>query len=176
MVQLSATRCSCIAILWVSLVSLAAITLCDASQRVFIVVYFVITQPGNFWIQPRMSCSGSSASARCSMCSERKTFGRYWVWTPSAWREWGKPLRKLAFSWIRQYVYHILFIDYCHFQTPSGSRLLHCSSLNNQSVSTHNFRNNTQYFTTLKTRTKGEGECNWQGLRPVTLKVSDPPL
>jgi hypothetical protein len=33
MVQLSATRCSCIAILWVSLVSFAAITLCVASQR-----------------------------------------------------------------------------------------------------------------------------------------------
>jgi hypothetical protein len=44
MVQLSATRCSCIAILWVSLVSFAAITLCVASQRVFIVVvvYLVI--------------------------------------------------------------------------------------------------------------------------------------
>jgi hypothetical protein len=44
MVQLSATRCSCIAILWVSLVSFAAMTLCVASQRVFVVVvvYFVI--------------------------------------------------------------------------------------------------------------------------------------
>jgi hypothetical protein len=42
MVQLSATRCSCIAILWVSLVSFAAITLCFASQRVFIVVVFVV--------------------------------------------------------------------------------------------------------------------------------------
>jgi len=44
MVQLSATRCSCIAILGVSLVSFAAITLCVASQRVFIaaVVDFVI--------------------------------------------------------------------------------------------------------------------------------------
>jgi hypothetical protein len=43
MVQLSATRCSCIAVLWVSLVSFIAITLCVASQRVFIVVvYFVI--------------------------------------------------------------------------------------------------------------------------------------
>jgi hypothetical protein len=44
MVQLSATRCSCIAVLLVSLVSFAAITLCIASQRVFIVVslYFVI--------------------------------------------------------------------------------------------------------------------------------------
>jgi hypothetical protein len=44
MLQLSATRFNCIAILWVSLVSFAAITLCVASQRVFIVVvvYFVI--------------------------------------------------------------------------------------------------------------------------------------
>jgi hypothetical protein len=44
MVQLSATRCNCIAILWVSLVSFAIITLCVASQRVFIIVviYFVI--------------------------------------------------------------------------------------------------------------------------------------
>jgi hypothetical protein len=44
MVQLSATRCSCFAILWVSIVSFAATTLCVASQRVFIVVsvYFVI--------------------------------------------------------------------------------------------------------------------------------------
>jgi hypothetical protein len=43
MVQPSATRCSCIAILWVSLVSSASITLCVASQRVFIVaIYFFI--------------------------------------------------------------------------------------------------------------------------------------
>jgi hypothetical protein len=41
-VQLSATRCSCITILWVSLVSFAAITLCVASQWVFVVVYFAI--------------------------------------------------------------------------------------------------------------------------------------
>jgi hypothetical protein len=43
MVQLSATRCSCIVILRVSVVSFAAITLYVASQRVFVVVvYFVI--------------------------------------------------------------------------------------------------------------------------------------
>jgi hypothetical protein len=44
MVQLSATLCRCIAILWVSLMSFVAITLCVASQRVFIVisVYFVM--------------------------------------------------------------------------------------------------------------------------------------
>jgi hypothetical protein len=51
-VQFSATRCSYIAILSVSLVNFAAITLCVASERVFIVVslYFVMTQSGNFWI------------------------------------------------------------------------------------------------------------------------------
>jgi hypothetical protein len=37
-VGLSATKCSCIAILWVSLVRFAAITLYVTSQRVFIVV------------------------------------------------------------------------------------------------------------------------------------------
>jgi hypothetical protein len=36
--QLSATRHSCIATVWVSLVSFAAITICVASKRVFIVV------------------------------------------------------------------------------------------------------------------------------------------
>jgi hypothetical protein len=54
-VQLSTTRCSCIAILWVSQVSFVAITLCVASQLMFIVVsvYFVMPQSGNFWIHPR---------------------------------------------------------------------------------------------------------------------------
>jgi hypothetical protein len=44
MVQLSATRCSCTSIWWVSSVSFAAITLCVASQRVVskVSVYFVI--------------------------------------------------------------------------------------------------------------------------------------
>jgi hypothetical protein len=43
--QLSATKCSCIAVLWISLVSFVAITLCVASQWAFIIiiiVYFVI--------------------------------------------------------------------------------------------------------------------------------------
>jgi hypothetical protein len=49
MVRLSDTRCSCIAILWVSLVSFAAITLCVASQQVFIVVvYFIINSVQKF--------------------------------------------------------------------------------------------------------------------------------
>jgi hypothetical protein len=44
MIKLSATRWSCVAILWVSLVSFISITRCVASQRVFIFVslYFII--------------------------------------------------------------------------------------------------------------------------------------
>jgi hypothetical protein len=41
MIQLSATRCSCIALLWVSLLNFAAITLYVTSERVFIVVVVV---------------------------------------------------------------------------------------------------------------------------------------
>jgi hypothetical protein len=72
MVQLSATRCSCIATSSVSLVSFTAITLCVTSQRVFVVVvvvvvvvvYFVMTLSGNFWIHPRRRtvCSTSTSS------------------------------------------------------------------------------------------------------------------
>jgi hypothetical protein len=52
MVQPSATKCICIATLWISLVSFAAITLCVASQRMFIVIS-LSTQSGNFWIHFR---------------------------------------------------------------------------------------------------------------------------
>jgi hypothetical protein len=50
MVHFSVARWSCIAIFWVSLVSFVAITLCVASQRVFIVVsvHFVRLSPGTF--------------------------------------------------------------------------------------------------------------------------------
>jgi hypothetical protein len=64
MIQLSATRCSCIAILWVSLVSFAAITLCVASQRVFIVVVFSLsTESGNVWIYLRKFWTGIGQEA-----------------------------------------------------------------------------------------------------------------
>jgi hypothetical protein len=51
MEKLSATRCSCIAIFWVSLVSFAAITLCVASEwAIPKVSLYLSTQSGNFWI------------------------------------------------------------------------------------------------------------------------------
>jgi hypothetical protein len=70
MVQLYATRCSYIAILWVSLAIFAAITLCVASQRAFILVsvYFVMTQSGNFRIHPRIM--------KCFKLLASWTFGR----------------------------------------------------------------------------------------------------
>jgi hypothetical protein len=43
MVHISANRCSCIAISWVSLMSFTATTLCVAFQRVFIVVVYFVT-------------------------------------------------------------------------------------------------------------------------------------
>jgi hypothetical protein len=59
MVEPSATRCSYIAILWVSLVRFAAITLCVASQRVFIVVvYFVIDSVRKLLVTPSYSIKG----------------------------------------------------------------------------------------------------------------------
>jgi hypothetical protein len=59
-VQLSGTSCSCIAILWVSLVSFAAITLRVASKRAIpkVSLYFVMIQYGNFWIYPRTFNNG----------------------------------------------------------------------------------------------------------------------
>jgi hypothetical protein len=63
MIQFSATRCSCIVILRVSLVSFASITLCVASQRVFVVVsvkcdprFSVISEMADLKEQ-RMKCS-----------------------------------------------------------------------------------------------------------------------
>jgi hypothetical protein len=50
MVQLFATRCGCIAILWVNLVNFAAITLCDPFQRVFVVLLLLLLLLFNLFI------------------------------------------------------------------------------------------------------------------------------
>jgi hypothetical protein len=58
MVQLSATRRSCINILRVSLVSFAAVTLCVASQRLLIVVSVYFISKSVLWIHPcTITCS-----------------------------------------------------------------------------------------------------------------------
>jgi hypothetical protein len=56
MVQLSATRCSFIGILWVSLMSFTAITISVASHRVFIIVYFVIDSVRKLLDTPSYIC------------------------------------------------------------------------------------------------------------------------
>jgi glucose uptake protein GlcU len=59
--------------------SFAAITLCVASQRVFVVVsvYLIMIQSGNFWIHPRMQLKtlnlrltshSIATSAGCQLC------------------------------------------------------------------------------------------------------------
>jgi hypothetical protein len=60
MVQLSATKCNYIAILSVSLVSFAAVTLCVSSQRVFLLLLFISlsTRSENFWIYTLRFCKG----------------------------------------------------------------------------------------------------------------------
>jgi hypothetical protein len=64
MVQLSTTRCSCIAILWVSLRSSAAITLCVASQQVVpkVSVYFIIDSVRKLLDTPSYTTLRSSRS------------------------------------------------------------------------------------------------------------------
>jgi hypothetical protein len=72
--QLSATTCSCIAILRVSLVSFASITLCVATQRVSIVVsvYFVIETFGYTVVHVFMKCM-CPASLCCDDCEVMKS-------------------------------------------------------------------------------------------------------
>jgi len=68
--QLSATRCSCTSILWVSIESFAAITLCVACQRVFVVVvvvYYVINSVRKPLICPR-TCTSRSFH-QCNQCA-----------------------------------------------------------------------------------------------------------
>jgi hypothetical protein len=83
------TRCSCFVILWVALVSFAAITLCVASQRVFIiVVYFVMTQSGNFWIHPHISTPSYILKAFLIKHSDNSAFYTHHVTRPysESWR------------------------------------------------------------------------------------------
>jgi hypothetical protein len=89
MVQLSATRCSCIAILWVSLVSFAVITLCVASQRVFIFIS-VSMYSGIFWIHPRTTNAPYNLCNATDDDSEQHTPFIYFVATNRLFQSTGK--------------------------------------------------------------------------------------
>jgi len=98
MVQLSAT----IAILWVSLVSFAAITLCVASQRVF-VVYFVMTLFGNFWIYPSTRQHGGTTFIRHNNiwdnCMDKGPAVKLTGATASLWKQ-VEPLIDWLIDWL----------------------------------------------------------------------------
>jgi hypothetical protein len=92
MVQLSASKCSCIATLWVSLVSFTTMTLCVASKLVFI---SLSTQSGNFWTHPRIrvftlyisyKCIRNRVQGETTYDCTVKSFPRYWppALSPSA--------------------------------------------------------------------------------------------
>jgi hypothetical protein len=95
-VQLSAIRCSYIAILYVSLVSFAAITLCVASGRVFIVVslYFVISPEtfgytlvylrSSLTIHTRIICRWNFFRKLvncCNKCGTSSSYSQYIAWS-----------------------------------------------------------------------------------------------
>jgi hypothetical protein len=70
-------------------VSFAAITLCVASQRVFIVVrlYIVVTQSGNFWIHPR-SCKDYLLCHKYCLCVWFKLISAVEVTSSRPTSEW----------------------------------------------------------------------------------------
>jgi hypothetical protein len=73
-------RCSCISILWVSLVSFPAITISVASQRVFLLsssFNSLSTQSGNVWIHPRI-CILNWFTLSCSFLNS--DFKIKWSW------------------------------------------------------------------------------------------------
>jgi hypothetical protein len=68
MIKLSATRCSCIAILWISLVSFAAINLCVASERVIPEVRVIyLLSPETFGYMPERETNQPAARKRLTL-------------------------------------------------------------------------------------------------------------
>jgi hypothetical protein len=102
MVQLSTSRCSCIAILWVSLVSFAAITL-----RVFIVVVcFVIgsvrkhLDTSSCLLDILQKCLKFSTPMEINSCIEK------WIPIPIKWNKWTKTCSSLfGMRWAGQVVW-----------------------------------------------------------------------
>jgi hypothetical protein len=88
-VRLSATKCSCIAILWVNLVSFAAITLWVASQREFVVVVSLSTQSGNFWIHLMYAISHKFIKRGSTTFSHQNpSVGKVSLFINSAFNNW----------------------------------------------------------------------------------------
>jgi hypothetical protein len=78
-VQLSATRCSCIAILWISLVRFAAMNLCVVSVRVFIaaVVDFVADSFRKLLDIPSYNTSWSYIYVALRICNISRCVGSF---------------------------------------------------------------------------------------------------
>jgi hypothetical protein len=91
MVHLSATRCSCVAILWVRLVRFAAITLCVTFEWVFVIVsiYFIINSVWKLLDTPSYLCQqygvvlpkDETASSSYTNLIHLLQY-LFWFWTP----------------------------------------------------------------------------------------------
>jgi hypothetical protein len=129
MVQLPATRCSCIAILWVSLVSFAAITLWRGQQRVTakVSVYFVMTQSGNFWIHPRTVEDGALWFWQGTQCITKITADRrcFVVRRTSVTYKTGRNVRSLP-ECVESYTITSGFQNESPWQEPSRPRQNKC--------------------------------------------------
>jgi hypothetical protein len=121
MVQLSATRSNCIAILWVSLVSFVAIILCVASQLVFIVVrlYFVIDSVLELFDTPSYLNQGSGGflwrrrwtrfmtvnfAIRWQTLNCWRNYLKWWYKAPSHENVWGEWRYSSTNSYPRHYM------------------------------------------------------------------------
>jgi hypothetical protein len=104
MVQLSAARCSCIAILWVSLVSLAAIILCVASQVFITIIISLSSQSGNFWIHPR-----TTRIAWRERVTDRSRQSVSMLHAQNYWISMKYGMTEYIVSWMQ----HLIFISIC---------------------------------------------------------------
>jgi len=85
-----------IVVLWVSLVSFAAVTFYAASQRAFIVVsvFLLSTQSGNFWVHPHIphTCTATSVDARQHRFQRPHMKGNCWSLSEFIyWRSLSEP-------------------------------------------------------------------------------------
>jgi hypothetical protein len=100
MIQISATKCNCIVILWVSLVSFGAITLCVASQRDCIVVslHFVIDSVRKHFATPSYILTKRTVILSLLVLRLQATTTSYWLYRlyNFKWGRWANVIYRFS--------------------------------------------------------------------------------
>jgi hypothetical protein len=140
MVQLSTTRCSCIAILWVILVSFVSITLCIVSQRVFIVivvVYFVIDsirkllvtpsyakiQKYNSWNETLLTTEILCYPTKWLVPQLQNCYAAFYFGYVAKYCPMGTDLQKNKWTHTHKLIFYShIYMLFCRSQWPSGLR------------------------------------------------------